>query len=145
MLTWSPELAPNGQPRYIEIADAIARDIRSGSLVPGGRLPPQRWLAGQLGLDFTTVSRGYAEARSRGLVESHVGRGSFVRAEAALAPVPAADPRRASEQDLAMNLPPEPDDPDLLAAMRDGLVTVAANLVPLLRYQSYRIRLIDSG
>ncbi len=136
MLTWSPELAPNGQPRYIEIADAIARDIRSGILVPGGRLPPQRWLAGQLGLDFTTVSRGYAEARSRGLVESHVGRGSFVRAEAALAPVPAADPRRASEQDLAMNLPPEPDDPDLLAAMRDGLVTVAANLVPLLRYQS---------
>ena len=75
MLTWSPELAPNGQPRYIEIADAIARDIRSGILVPGGRLPPQRWLAGQLGLDFTTVSRGYAEARSRGLVESHVGRG----------------------------------------------------------------------
>ena len=46
---------------------------------------------------------------------------------------PLADPRRAREQDLSMNLPPEPDDPALLAAMRGGLETVAANLVPLLR------------
>ena len=136
MLTWSPELAPNGQPRYLEIADAIARDIRSGLLAPGSRLPPQRQLAERLGLDFTTVSRGYAEARSRGLVASHVGRGTFVRAESALAPVAAADPRRAREQNLAMHLPPEPDDPELLAAMREGLGAVAANLVPLLRYQS---------
>ncbi|TPE51700.1 PLP-dependent aminotransferase family protein [Amaricoccus solimangrovi] len=136
MLTWSPELAQNGQPRYVEIADAIARDIRSGILAPGGRLPPQRRLAERLGLDFTTVSRAYSEARSRGLVESHVGRGTFVRAEAAPAPVPAADPRRAREQDLAMNLPPEPADPELLAAMREGLAAISANLVPLLRYQS---------
>ncbi|WP_343063170.1 PLP-dependent aminotransferase family protein [Amaricoccus macauensis] len=136
LLNWSPELAQNGQPRYIEIADAIARDIRAGLLAPGGRLPPQRRLAERLGLDFTTISRAYIEARSRGLVESHVGRGTFVRAEAAPAPVPAADPSRAREQDLAMNLPPEPDDPELLAAMRDGLAATAADLVPLLRYQS---------
>lgn len=136
MLTWSPELAQNGQPRYLEIADAIARDIRSGILAAGGRLPPQRRLAERLGLDFTTVSRAYTEAQSRGLVESHVGRGTFVRAEAAPAPVPAADPRRAREQDLAMNMPPETDDPELLAAMREGLAAISANLVPLLRYQS---------
>jgi len=138
MLTWSPELAANGQPRYLEIADAIARDIRTGVLAPGGRLPAQRRLAERLGLDFTTVSRGYTEARSRGLVESHVGRGTFVRPEAAPAPAPVlvADPRRARERDLAMNMPPEPDDPELLAAMREGLAAIAANLVPLLRYQA---------
>lgn len=136
MLTWSPELAQNGQPRYLEIAEAIARDIRAGILTPGGRLPPQRQLAQRLGLDFTTVSRGYTEARARGLVDSHVGRGTFVRTDAAPAAAPAADPRRAREQDLAMNLPPEPDDADLLAAMRGGLEAIAANLVPLLRYQS---------
>lgn len=136
MLNWSPELAQNGQPRYIEIADAIARDIRAGLLAPGGRLPPQRRLAERLGLDFTTVSRAYVEARSRGLVESHVGRGTFVRAGAVPVVAPVADPRRAREQDLAMNLAPEPDDPELVAAMRDGLAAVAADLVPLLRYQS---------
>ncbi|SLN68487.1 aminotransferase-like domain-containing protein [Roseisalinus antarcticus] len=35
-----------------------------------------------------------------------------------------------------MNLPPEPDDPDLLAKMQDGLQTVSTNLIALLRYQS---------
>jgi DNA-binding transcriptional MocR family regulator len=107
-------------------------------LAAGVQLPPQRRLADVLGLDFTTISRAYTEAQSRGLVESHVGRGTFVRArpEALAEAGPVADPRRAREQDLAMNLPPEPDDPALLAAMRQGLETVGANLVPLLRYQS---------
>ncbi|PZQ47327.1 MAG: GntR family transcriptional regulator [Rhodovulum sulfidophilum] len=133
MRDWTPELGQSGKPRYIEIADAIERDTRSGALGPGARLPPQRWLAERLGIDFTTVSRAYSEARARGLVDSHVGRGTFVRAGAS---APAVDPRRAGEHDLLMNMPPEPEDPDLLAAMRDGLGTVAANLVPLLRYQS---------
>ena len=134
MPSWSPELGISGKPRYLEIADAIERDVKAGRLAPGWRLPPQRRLAEELGIDFTTVSRASAEARARGLVASHVGRGTFVRAEAA--PPAEADPRRARAQDLAMNMPPEPDDPALLAAMRDGLAAVSATLVPLLRYQS---------
>jgi DNA-binding transcriptional MocR family regulator len=35
-----------------------------------------------------------------------------------------------------MNMPPEPEDPELLARMQNGLGTVSANLVSLLRYQS---------
>lgn len=135
MKSWVPTFGTSGKPRYLEIADAIERDTQSGMLSAGDRLPPQRRLAEVLGLDFTTISRAYTEAQSRGLVESHVGRGTFIR-ERAVATGPAADPRRAREQDLAMNLPPEPDDPALLAAMRAGLETVGANLVPLLRYQS---------
>jgi DNA-binding transcriptional MocR family regulator len=135
MKSWVPSLGTNGKPRYLAIADAIERDTESGVLASGDRLPPQRRLAETLGLDFTTISRAYTEAQARGLVESHVGRGTFVRARSA-ATGPTADPRRAREQDLSMNLPPEPDDPDLLAAMRAGLETVGANLVPLLRYQS---------
>ncbi len=135
MKSWAPSFGTSGKPRYLEIADAIERDTQSGVLSAGDRLPPQRRLADVLGLDFTTVSRGYTEAQSRGLIESHVGRGTFVRSQP-LATGPTADPRRAREQDLAMNLPPEPDDPALLAAMRTGLETVGANLVSLLRYQS---------
>ncbi len=134
MRHWTPGPDRSGKPRYIELADAIARDLANGTLRPGDRLPPQRRLAERIGIDFTTVSRGYAEAQARGLVVSHVGRGTFI---AATAPVPEApDLRRQGDRDLTMNLPPEPTDPALLARMQDGLQTVAANLVALLRYQS---------
>ncbi|TMV68761.1 PLP-dependent aminotransferase family protein, partial [Thioclava sp. BHET1] len=136
MPAWAPKLSASGKPRYIEIADQLDEDIRSGALQPGDRLPPQRRLAEVLGVDFTTVSRGYAEAQNRGLVESHVGRGTFVRGPAANAGAEPADPRRTAQVDLSMNLPPEPQDPELLARMQAGLAAVAGNMVPLLRYQS---------
>lgn len=134
MIDWTPQADPNGKPRYIAIADAIEQDIRQGVLSPGTRLPPQRQLAKRLGIDFTTVSRGYTEAQARGLVTSHVGRGTFISkpAEAASSP----DPLRLTEEDLSMNLPPEPTDPGLIANMRGGLDYVSANLLQLLRYQS---------
>ncbi len=49
----------------------------------------------------------------------------------------APDPRRTSIVDFSMNMPPEPDDPELIARMREGLATVATNLLPLLRYQNF--------
>lgn len=135
MIDWTPALGRLDGPRYLAIAEAIAAAIRAGELAPGARLPPQRRLAERLGIDFTTVSRGYAEAQARGLIDSHVGRGSFVRAEGVRA-APPPDPRRAREADLSMNLPPEPADPALLARMREGMAAVSADLVALLRYQS---------
>lgn len=134
MTLWSPVLSDTGNPRYIEIAEAIRSDIDKGTLSPGDRLPAQRAVAQVLGLDFSTVSRGYAEAVRRGYIESFVGRGTFVRAIEAETEHP--DPRRSSEEDPMMNMPPEPDDPDLIARMQQGLSHVSANLVPLLRYQS---------
>ncbi|MCZ0960660.1 aminotransferase-like domain-containing protein [Paracoccus benzoatiresistens] len=134
MKDWVPSLVDSGKPRYLQIADAIGAAIRAGELGAGDRLPPQRRLAGRLGIDFTTVSRAYAEAAARNLVESHVGRGTFVRAAAPASEVP--DPRRCRDEDLSMNMPPEPADKELLERMGDGLRTVSANLTALLRYQS---------
>ena len=82
MRDWTPELAGRDKPHYLAIADAIAEDIRNGRLSPSDRLPPQRKLARRLQLDFTTVARGYVEAKKRGLVDSRIGRGTFVRASA---------------------------------------------------------------
>ncbi|PTW99428.1 PLP-dependent aminotransferase family protein [Pararhodobacter aggregans] len=132
MMDWVPQLEDTGKPRYLAIADAIAQGIQQGLLRIGDRLPPQRRLAAHLGLDFTTVSRAYAEAQARGLIAGHVGRGTFV------APRPATteDPERRRAGDLSMNLPPEPTDPVLLGRMQAGLGMVSANLVDLLRYQS---------
>ncbi|AHD00247.1 PLP-dependent aminotransferase family protein [Leisingera methylohalidivorans] len=134
MKPWTPSSLNSGKPRYVEIAEAIKADIGAGVLSPGDRLPPQRRVAQDLGVDFSTVARGYAEAVRRGYIESFVGRGTFVKAPDALPERP--DPRRALEEDPMMNMPPEPDDPALLAQMQKGLEHVSANLMPLLRYQS---------
>ncbi|ACK50932.1 transcriptional regulator, GntR family with aminotransferase domain [Methylocella silvestris BL2] len=136
MPDWTPDLTGSDKPRYLAIADLIAEDLRSGRLSIGDRLPPQRQLAARLGVDFTTVARGYVEAKKRGLVESRVGRGTFVCAPPRQAPPPPR-PARSDFVDLSMNLPPEPDDPALIARMQDGVAEVSRDLVSLLRYQAF--------
>lgn len=136
MPDWTPDLSRSDKPRYMAIADAIADDIGAGRLVTGDRLPPQRKLARRLDIDFTTVARGYVEAQKRGLIESRVGQGTFVRLK--------PRPRRAEHLapaprpvDLTMNLPPEPDDPELIERMQAGVEYVARDIVSLLRYQGF--------
>ncbi len=146
MKNWQPDLSRSGSPLYMAIADLIEIDLRGGQLSAGDKLPPHRALARRLAVDVTTVARGYLEAQKRGLVQSHVGRGTFVTGQAdgvrgfAVAP---SDARRAAAVDPSMNMPPEPDDPALLARMREGLAAVAADLVPLLRYQGFGGAAID--
>ncbi|MBY0610876.1 MAG: PLP-dependent aminotransferase family protein [Beijerinckiaceae bacterium] len=135
MDSWLPDLARGGKPRYLAIADRIAEDLVEGRLRAGDRLPPQRMLASRLDIDFTTVARGYVEARKRGLVESRVGQGTFVRGLPKTPP--SLGPAAILPVDLSMNLPPEPDDPSLVERMREGLAHVARDLVPLLRYQGF--------
>ena len=139
MTGWHPDLSGSASPRYMAIAELIEIDLSEGRLVTGERLPPQRQLAERLGLDFTTVARGYAEAARRGLVQSHVGRGTFVTnpRERMVAEAVPSDPQRAAPADFSMNMPPEPEDPALLARMREGLAVLAADLPALLRYQTF--------
>jgi DNA-binding transcriptional MocR family regulator len=79
MAGWSPTLPPGQAPLYERLLDALRQDIASGVLSDGARLPPQRDLAHRLGLGLGTVTRAYVEAEKAGLVQAHVGRGSFVR------------------------------------------------------------------
>ena len=67
-------------PLYRQLYDQIKSAINRGALPNGHRLPPTRELAGQLGLNRTTISAAYALLESDGLVQGHVGRGSFVKA-----------------------------------------------------------------
>ncbi len=86
MAIWTPELGETAAPAYARIADALAEDVRRGALAAGTRLPTQRALANRLGVGLGTVTRAYAEAEARGLIEAVVGRGSFVaRAKSAAA------------------------------------------------------------
>ena len=135
MADWAPDLSSSDKPRYLAIADALAADIGSGKLTVGDRLPPQRKLAKRLDVDFTTVARGYVEAQKRGLIESKVGQGTFVREKPRprrTQPMPAPRP-----VDFSMNLPPEPSDPDLIERMQAGVEYVSRDIVALLRYQGF--------
>ena len=76
---WRPRIDRKSGPLYLALANAIAGDIQAGRLRAGDRLPPQRDLADALGVNVTTVTRGYTEADRRGLVRGEIGRGTFVR------------------------------------------------------------------
>ena len=74
-----PELDPASEmPLYKQLSQYLQRLIESGDLLPGDRLSPTRELAGQLGLNRTTVSAAYEVLESSGLIKGSVGRGSFV-------------------------------------------------------------------
>ena len=90
MTSWQPYIDDLPGPRYLAIADALARDLNEGRLAPGTRLPTHRDLAARLGVTVGTVSRAYAEAERRGLTYGEVGRGTFVQEQnkASLAPAP---------------------------------------------------------
>ena len=81
-MLWLMDLEPlNHQsdlPLYRQLFDQIAEQIRNGRMVRGTRLPATRELAGQLGLNRTTISAAYEMLEADGLISGQVGRGSFV-------------------------------------------------------------------
>ena len=79
MTIWLPDLSQHSGLKAQKLANAIGADITAGRLQPGEQLPPQRELAYQLGISVGTVTRAYAEARRRGLVDGQVGSGTYVR------------------------------------------------------------------
>jgi DNA-binding transcriptional MocR family regulator len=132
-LSWTPRLPANRGPMYLAIADAVAEDIQAGRLSPGDRLPPMRALADWLGIDFTTVTRAYTEAARRELVDTEVGRGTFVRKR----PLPPPRTVTVGGVEMSMNHPPEFQDPALLACMWQSMRGVEERGVELLmRYQT---------
>lgn len=68
-----------GLPLYRQICQRLREAILSGELAEGTRLPTERALASELGVNRTTVMNAYNELASEGLIEGHVGRGTLVR------------------------------------------------------------------
>lgn len=123
--------------RYKPLVDALAAQIRAGSLPPGTRLPTHRKLAAREGLALVTASRVYAELQAMGLVSGETGRGTFVR-ETALPRSMGIDQQAAAPDmvDLNFNYPSLPGQAELLRA---GLRQLAASgdLEAMLRYQPH--------
>ncbi|NLT41565.1 MAG: winged helix-turn-helix transcriptional regulator, partial [Anaerolineae bacterium] len=66
-------------PLYRQVADQL-RALIVGGVLPGGhRLPSERDLARELGVNRTTVVNAYGSLAADGLVEGRVGVGTVVR------------------------------------------------------------------
>jgi len=119
MTNWTPLLAEGDGPLYMELADAIERDIAGGKLRPGARMPTHRDLADDLGMNVSTVTRGYREAEKRGLLAGTVGRGTFVSTDATTSTAMVSfEPCEPGMLDMGLISPFHNMDPDLTEGFR---------------------------
>jgi len=133
-MDWIPALDVGDGPVYESIVEALADAISAGRLHRGQRLPTHRALAKALGVDLTTVTRAYNEARRRGLTEARVGQGTFVSEIRAR---PSARVAAGIDVDLSMNLPPSPIEADIEGRIVRSLAALQRDhgFSDLLRYQ----------
>ncbi|CCO23097.1 PLP-dependent aminotransferase family protein [Maridesulfovibrio hydrothermalis] len=137
MTKWIPELIDDKRAKYKALADAIERDVFSGVLNPGDKLPTHRDLADDLAINVSTVTRGYAEAERRGFISGTVGRGTFVAADAAVSSsMVSFEPHAPGMIELGMVNTFYDLDPDIQENMKR--LTRCRNLDAFLRYTDPR-------
>ncbi|MFJ8361278.1 aminotransferase class I/II-fold pyridoxal phosphate-dependent enzyme [Streptomyces sp. NPDC093984] len=106
-----------------EIAAGIERAVGTGELEPGQRLPPQRELALELGVNPNTVAAAYRILRERGVIETAGRRGSRVR------PAPATTGRdhiRVDVPEGVRDVSSGNPDPALLPSLTEAFAAAAA-------------------
>lgn len=131
---WVTRIKNSPLPAYQVIPDLIVEDLQHGRLAPRDRLPPLRELAKVLDLNYTTVVRGFAEARDRGLIASRPGLGSYVRGSFIGLPL-----RAGTGAEMTMNLPPEIEDHPAMQRLQEqaAAAIVKTPLHDLMRYQDF--------
>ena len=112
---WLGKIEARGGPLFLQIVHYLEAGIAAGKLRAGDRLTPQRVVARSLGIDLTTVTRAYSEARRRQLLVADGARGTFVA-------VPKVELR--GMVDLSLNIPPPPAQADLHDLLKVGLAQV---------------------
>jgi GntR family transcriptional regulator/MocR family aminotransferase len=135
------------KPVYQQIAEQVNAAVQSGQLRHGDKLPTIRALAVELGVNRDTVALAYDGLVRDGIVETTVGRGTFVRH---------AQVVRASSEQSAPPLSPVVDRlldfergrPDFAA--RDGAVPLHSlipdpSLYPLKAFRRSLNRVLDEG
>ncbi|WP_054742886.1 aminotransferase-like domain-containing protein [Cellulosilyticum ruminicola] len=65
-------------PLYIQLASELAKLIQANLLTGGTKLPAIRYLSKQLAINRDTVVSAYRLLENQGLVEGHIGKGTYV-------------------------------------------------------------------
>ncbi|MBM7615856.1 aminotransferase-like domain-containing protein [Alkaliphilus hydrothermalis] len=77
-IEWVPTLRNSKKAIYLQIAESIEEDIRSGKLPTGYKLPPQRLIANYLNINHSTVTKAYKYCEAKGIIHGVMGKGTFV-------------------------------------------------------------------
>ncbi|PGZ52112.1 GntR family transcriptional regulator [Bacillus thuringiensis] len=72
-----PEFSPN-IPIYVQVMEYIKKEIVTGRLTPGEKIPAVRELAGELQVNPNTIQRTFQELEREGIAETRRGTGRFV-------------------------------------------------------------------
>jgi len=135
------------KPVYRQIAEQVNAAIVTGQLRHGDKLPTIRALAGELGVNRDTVALAYDGLARDGIVETTVGRGTFVRQTAAgRPPAEQAAPPLSPVVDRLLDF--ERARPDY--AGREGAVALHSltpdpSLYPLKAFRRSLNRVLDEG
>ncbi|MCX5082737.1 GntR family transcriptional regulator [Streptomyces sp. NBC_00401] len=76
-------LEDDSRPPYVQVAEYLRRQIQSGELSPGDKVPSSRELQEKFGLASATIQNAFRLLKSEELIYSVQGRGSFIRRPAA--------------------------------------------------------------
>ena len=135
MTLLTTSLESNETSRYAALADRIEAAIQRGELKPGEKLPTHRKLAEALNVTVGTVTRGYAEAERRGLVNAIVGSGTFVSSGQSDVSFGHVNSQEAKEIDLSLNLPVANQPAPGIARIMQEISAETDNLNQLMLYQ----------
>ena len=108
-------------PLYAQLRNLLSERIQTGQLQPGQRLPAVAELARRLGVTQSTVTRAFEDLSAAGHLESHVGRGTFVKTSTPTNPTPTPAP-------AFHRSPIEPADPEFALAARRLRMGIARSL-----------------
>ena len=76
---YSKSEASSGLPIYVQISEVLIREIASGRLIDGTRLPPERELAKEHFTTVRTLRKALDILENKGLIERIQGSGNYVR------------------------------------------------------------------
>lgn len=114
---WTFDEHKDGKPKYLALVDALESDVAAGKWQPGDRLPSNRELGTMFNVTVGTVSKAMSEAVRRGIVDTRVGSGTYVRGAARAAAE--VDTGSGKVFDLALNTLPTNVVKDFLQAVLD--------------------------
>jgi len=76
----SSDEARQALPIYVQVSELLVRDIQSGRLIDGERLPPERQMAKELGVAIGTLRKALADLAEKGFLSRIQGSGNYVQA-----------------------------------------------------------------
>lgn len=108
------DLADN-KPKYQGMVDQLESAIGQGVWQVGERLPSNRELASRFGVTIGTVSKAMSEAVRRGIIDTRVGSGTYIRRPSGASGGSAASVSGSRAIDLSLNVLPVSPVRELLA------------------------------